>query len=107
MHLSTRILLLILAIVLIAGGWWLFLANNTLMAALIFGAIWTAVVLIGTRVLASIGFGYNRYSARRNGLGSTGQSAQSALSDLIRLRDKGLITPEEFASKRAGVMERL
>ena len=106
MHLSTRILLLILAIVLIAGGWWLLLANNTLMMALIFGALWTAAVLIGTRVLAALGFGYNRYSAGRNGRGSLGQT-QSSLSELVRLRDKGLISPEEYASKRAGVMERL
>ena len=107
MHLSTRILLLILAIVLIAGGWWLLLANNSLVTALIFGAIWTAAVLIGTWLLLAIGFGYNRYSARRTGRGYTGQATQSALNDLVRLRDKGLITPEEFASKRAGVMERL
>jgi hypothetical protein len=106
MHLSTRILLLILAIVLIAGGWWLLLANNTLMSALIFGAIWTAAVLIGTRLLLAIGFGYNRYSAGRNGRGPLGNT-QSALAELVRLRDNGLISPDEYASKRAGVMERL
>jgi hypothetical protein len=107
MHLSTRILLLLVATVLIAGGWWLLLANNTLITALIYGAIWTAGVLIVTKVLSAIGFGYNRYSAGRNTRAATGEGTQSALSELVRLRDSGLISAEEYATKRALVMERI
>jgi hypothetical protein len=107
MHLSTRILLLLVATVLIAGGWWLLLANNTLATALIYGAIWTAAVLIVTKVLSAIGFGYNRYSAGRNTRGASGESTQSALGELVRLRDTGLISADEYATKRALVMERI
>ena len=106
MHLSTRILLLLVAIVLIAGGWWLLLTNNTTVAALIYGAIWTTAVLVGTRLLVALGFGYNRHSAGRN-VASTSGTAQTSLSELARLREKGLISPEEYATKRAVVMERL
>ena len=107
MHLSTRILLLLLATVLIAGGWWLLLANNALMTALIYGAIWTAAILIATKLLSAIGFGYNRYSAGRNNRAATGEGPQSALGELVRLRDSGLISAEEYATKRALVMERI
>jgi hypothetical protein len=107
MHLSTRILLLLLATVLIAGGWWLLLANNALATALIYGAIWTAAVLLVTKVLSAIGFGFNRYSAGRNRAAATGDTTQSALGELVRLRDSGLISPEEYATKRALVMERI
>jgi membrane protein implicated in regulation of membrane protease activity len=107
MHLSTRILLLLLATVLIAGGWWLLLANNALATALIYGAIWTAAVLIVTKVVSAIGFGYNRYSAGRNTRNTTSEGTQSALGELVRLRDTGLISAEEYAAKRALVMERI
>jgi len=108
MHASTRILLLLLAIVAIIGGWWVLLANNTFIAAVIYGSLWAAAVLLVTFVLLKLGFGYNRFTARRReGPLDKGASAEAALAELTRLREGGLISDEEYAAKRAGILDRL
>jgi hypothetical protein len=66
------------------------------------------VVLIVTRVLIALGFGYNRFTTRRSRDGP-GQSpdAATSLAELSDLRERGLITPDEYETKRAKVLERL
>lgn len=107
MHASTRILLLLVEGVAIVAGWWVLLSINSLAAGIVYSALWTLVVLIATRVLSAVGFGYNRFTARR-GRGASGSAdASTALAELSDLRDRGLITPEEYDAKRAKILERL
>jgi hypothetical protein len=108
MHASTRLLLLLLAVVAIVGGWWLLLANNTFIAAVVYGALWAAAVVITMLVLFKIGSGYNRFTARRTqGTADKPLQAETALAELTRLRDGGLISAEEYEAKRAKILERL
>lgn len=108
MHASTRILLLLVAIVAIFGGWWVLMVNNTFLAALIYGTLWAAAVLFVTFVLLKVGFGYNRFTARRKqGPPDKVASAEAALAELTRLREGGLISDEEYATKRARILDRL
>lgn len=108
MHASTRILLLLVAAVAIVAGWWLLLAVDTPLVGITSGILWTVIVLIVTRVLIALGFGYNRFTARRGG-GGPGQSpdAATALAELSDLRERGLITTDEYEAKRAKIVERL
>jgi len=107
MHASTRILLLLVAGVAIVTGWWILLSINDIAAGIAFSALWTLVVLIAARALTSLGFGYNRFTARR-GQGTSGSAdASTALAELSDLRDRGHITPEEYDAKRANILERL
>jgi hypothetical protein len=97
-----------LAIVLILGGWWVLIVNNTFIAAVLYGALWTGGVLIATFVLLKIGFGYNRFTARRKqGPTTKPAQAEAALAELTRLRDGGLISAEEYEAKRAKIVKRL
>jgi hypothetical protein len=108
MHASTRILLLLLAAVAIVGGWWILLAINDAVVGIIYSVLWTVIVLIVTRVLIALGFGYNRFT-RRRGRDGPGQSpdAATALAELSDLRERGLITPDEYEAKRAEIVERI
>jgi membrane protein implicated in regulation of membrane protease activity len=107
-HASTRILLLLVAIVAMIGGWWLLVVNNTFIAAVIYGSLWAAAVLFVTFVLLKIGFGYNRFTTRRRqGPPEKPATAAAALAEVTRLRDAGLISDEEYAAKRAGILDRL
>jgi uncharacterized membrane protein len=108
MHASTRILLLLVAAVAIVGGWWILLAINSAMVGITYSILWTVIVLIATRVLIALGFGYNRFTARR-GRDASVQSpdAATALAELSDLRERGLISPEEYETKRAKIVERL
>ena len=107
MHASTRILLLLVAILAILGGWWLLLANNAFIAAVIYGVLWAAVVLVVTIILMKIGAGFNRMRERRHRTPEPGSHPETALNELTRLRDGGLISPEEYEIKRAQIIERL
>ncbi len=108
MHSSRRILLPLVAGVAIVGGWWILLALNNVVAAVALGLLWTVIVLIATRLLFVVGFGYNRSTAGRSPDNAAKPAdAGTALADLARLRDGGLISADEYASKRARVLERL
>jgi uncharacterized membrane protein len=108
MHASTRILLLLVAIVAIVGGWWVLMVNNTFLAAVIYGTLWAAAVLFVTFVLLKIGFGYNRFTARRRqGPPEKSATATAALAELTRLRDAGLISNDEYEVKRTQILDRL
>jgi MFS family permease len=108
MHASTRILLLLVAAVAIVGGWWILLAINDAEVGITYSVLWTVIVLIVTRVLTALGFGYNRFTARRGGDGpGLSPDAATALAELSDLRERGLITPDEYETKRAKIVERL
>lgn len=108
MHASTRILLLLVAAVAIGAGWWILLAINDAVVGITYGVLWTVIVLIATRVLAALGFGYNRFTARRGRDGPReGADAGTALAELSDLRQRGLISPDEYEAKRAKIVERL
>lgn len=108
MHASTRILLILAAGGAIVAGWWLLLAINSAVVGIIYGILWTLAVLIVGRVLMALGFGYNRFAARRGRREQVGGAdTATALAELTDLRDRGLITPEEYDAKRSKVVERL
>jgi uncharacterized membrane protein len=108
MHASTRILLVLAAIVAIVAGWWILIAINSVVVGLVYGILWTVAVLIVARVLTAVGFGYNRFTARRGRRASTGNAdTATALAELTDLRDRGLISPDEYDAKRSKVVERL
>jgi putative oligomerization/nucleic acid binding protein len=108
MHASTRILLLLLAGIAIVAGWWVLLAINGVPVGIVYSIVWTVAVLIVARLLNAAGFGYNRFTARRRGDAPSGGTVPAtALAELSDLRDRGLITPEEYDAKRARIIERL
>ncbi len=111
MHASTRILLLVVALVAIAGGWWFFFATNDAIPAIAYGVLWTVAVLVAARILLAVGFGYNRLTARKD-VGAAEKSARGAkpadaLAALADLRDRKLITDDEYEAQRAKILERL
>ena len=105
MHASTRILLLLVAIVAIVGGWWFLFAANDTIPAIAYGVLWTAVVLVAARLLLAVGSGYNRLTTRQ-GQGSVPKPAD-ALAELTDLRDRELISADEYEAQRAKILERL
>ncbi|HWH24165.1 MAG TPA: SHOCT domain-containing protein [Candidatus Limnocylindria bacterium] len=107
MHASTRILLLLAAAAAIAGGWWILLAFSGFVEAVLLGAGWTVLVLIVMRVLFVSGFSYNRFTLRRREARTRSADHGAALATLAGLRDQGLISVDEFAAKRAGILERM
>jgi hypothetical protein len=108
MHASTRVLLLLAAVVAIVVGWWILLAINNIVVAIVYGVLWTAFVLIVTRVLSAVGFGFNRLTPRGNrGPTPVTNSAGAKLAELTQLRDRKLISSEEYDAKRAKILERL
>jgi len=108
MHLSTRILLLLVALVAIVGGWWLIRANNDLPLALIYGALWTVAVLVAARILLAIGSGFNRLTSGRAAASEAGPTdAAGELARLSDLRDRELLSAEEYESKRSKILDRL
>jgi hypothetical protein len=108
MHASTRILLVAVAVVAIVGGWWVLFAINHVVVAILYGVVWTALVLIAARLLLAVGLGYNRLTAGR-GRSATPKpiDAGDALAQLTSLRDRQLISAEEYEAKRAKILERL
>ncbi len=94
------------AFVAIVGGCWILLSINDLGTGILYSALWTFVVFLVARLLLAIGFGYNR---RTRGRESTGQPADvaAALAELTDLRDRELISTEEYEAKRAKIVERL
>ena len=108
MRSSSRILLLLVAMVTILGGWWILFAINDAIVAIIYGVLWTAVVLVAARVLIAFGFGYNRLTAGRERAQTPRPGdASAALAELIDLRDRNLISAAEYEAKRARILERL
>ena len=107
MHASTRILLLLVALLAILGGWWLLLANNPFIGAVVYGALWAAVVVVVTIVVMKIGSAFNRMRAGRRQTADTQLRAEPALAELTRMRDAGLISTDEYETKRAQILERL
>lgn len=110
MHASTRILLVLVVIVVIIGGWALLLAINDVLPALLYGLVWTAGVLIVGRLLLMVGVGYNRLRAGPSGSGEPAgrkTDAATALAELTKLRDQGLISAEEYEAKRMQILGRL
>jgi MFS family permease len=108
MHASTRVLLLVVAAVAIVAGWWILLAINNAVVGIIYSVIWTVIVLIAARVLTALGFGYNRFTERRARDGPAGSTdAAAALAELSDLRERGLISPDEYDAKRTNIVERL
>jgi Short C-terminal domain len=109
MHASTRILLWLVVVIAIVGGWALLFAINDLIPAIIYAVIWTAIGLIVGRVLLAVGLGYNRLTAGpAGGQGGRRQAdSATALSELAKMRDQGLITAEEYEAKRTKILERL
>ena len=108
MHASTRILLLVVAAVAIVAGWWILLAINDAVVGIIYSVLWTVIVLIVARVLTALGFGYNRFTARRRREVPPGSTdAATDLAELSDLRKRGLISPDEFDAKRTKIVERL
>ena len=108
MHASTRILLLLVAAVAIVAGWWILLAINNAVVGITYSVLWTIVVLIAARVLTAVGFGYNRFTARRHvGRPPGSTDSATALAALSDLRERGLISPDEYNAKRAKMVERL
>jgi hypothetical protein len=111
-HASTRLLLLLVTTVAIIGGWWFLFAANDTIPAIAYGVLWTAVVLVAARVLLAVGFGYNRLTTRR-GQGSLPKSQgpvpkpADALAELTDLRDRQLISADEYEAQRAKILERL
>lgn len=113
MHASTRILLLVLALAAIVGGWWFFFATTDAIPAIIYGVVWTVVVLVVARVLAAVGSGYNRLTRRDDGAApkpanvANAPNPGDALAALTDLRDRKLITADEYEAQRAKILERL
>lgn len=108
MHVSTRILLVLVAIGAIVGGWWTLLSINDVVVGIVYSVLWTVLVLIVARVLLALGFGYNRRTAGRGGESKEQPAdAAAALAELTDLRDRELISTEEYEAKRAKVVDRL
>ena len=108
MHSSTRILLLLLAITAVVGGIWLLFSINTVVAATLYSALWALIVLIATRVLLAVGSGYNWLaSGRRRGKPAGPADAKTGLTELADLRDRELISTEEYEAKRTRIVDRL
>lgn len=111
MHASTRILLFLVAVVAIVVGWWILYAINSTVVAIVYGVLWTAFVLIASRVLLAIGFGFNRLTSGRDRRAESRPSGSAAsgdaLAELNQLRERELISAEEYEAKRAKILERL
>ena len=108
MHASTRILILMTAIAVLVGGIWILFSLNQTLVATLYSVGWAFVVLIGARIVLGVGSGFNFIRARRSGGDSTRPpTAAVALAELSDLRSRDLISDEEFAAKRASVMNRL
>jgi hypothetical protein len=107
-HASTRILIVLVAIIAIGAGWWTLLSINDVGVGIVYSALWTVLVLVAARLLLAVGFGYNRLTTGP-GRESRGRPADAAgaLAELTDLRDRGLISAEEYAAKRARILERL
>lgn len=107
-HASTRILLLLLAMTSVVGGLWVLFSVNAVIVAIAYGVIWTIIVLVATRLVLTIGSGYNRF--RDGGARAADASPAdpaAALAQLADLRARDLISPDEYEAKRATILKRL
>jgi hypothetical protein len=64
-------------------------------------------VLVVARMSMAVGFGYNRFTARNAGRVLARADNATALAELTDLRDRRLISIEEFDAKRSKVIDRL
>ena len=108
MHASTRILLLITAIAVLVAGIWVLFSINGVAVATGYSVAWAFIVLVATRVVLGIGSGYYSLRSRRSGARTNQpETAATGLAELADLRGRNLISDEEYAAKRAAVMDRL
>lgn len=108
MHASTRILLLLLAMLAVVGGIWVLFSANTVVDAILYGALWTLIVLIATRIILAVGSGYNWLTGgRRPGGSDRRPDARAGLAELADLRARDLISDEEYEAKRSAILTRL
>ena len=90
------------------AGWWTLFAINSAVVGMTYSVLWTIIVLVAARVLAAVGFGYNRLSDRRgHETPSASANPSTALAALSDLRDRRLIAPDEYDAKRANILDRL
>ena len=107
-HASTRILLVLAAIAAIGGGWWALLSINDVGMGIAYSVLWTILVLVAARILLAVGFGYNRLTAHRGEVSKPRSvDTASALAELADLRDRQLISAEEYEAKRAKAIDQL
>ena len=108
MDASTRILLLLLAMTAVVGGLWLLFSVNTVVDAILYGALWTLIVLIVLRVILAVGSGVNWLTGRRQRGGQDRRpEARAGLAELADLRARELISAEEYEAKRSAILGRL
>jgi hypothetical protein len=70
---------------------------------------WTAAVVVVTRLVFALGFGVNRFSARRKA-GRTAHPSttlEADLAELTDLHDRHVISDDEYEKERARTLERL
>lgn len=100
--------MLLAAIGVLLAGLWVLFSLNTTIAATVYGVGWALGILLVTRLVLALGSGYNGLRAWRvRGASEDAQGSSAALTMLEDLRRRDLITPEEFAAKRAAVVDRL
>lgn len=108
MHLSTRILLVLLTVAAIAIGGGVLLAINGTVTGTLYALAWAVVVLVAARVLFAVGFGVNRFTARRNA-GRTRRlspTVEADLAELTDLRDRHVISEDEYEQERVRLIQR-
>jgi hypothetical protein len=107
-HLSTRILLVVLAAATIAVGGWVLVTVNEPVTGAVLAVAWTVAVLVLMRLLFAVGFGVNRFSARRNAdrAAAPARTREAHLAELTDLRDRHVISDDEYEKERARTLER-
>ena len=108
MHLSTRILLVLLTVAAIAIGGGVLLAINGTVTGTLYALAWAVVVLVAARVLFAVGFGVNRFTARRNASRTRRLSptVEADLAELTDLRDRHVISEDEYEQERVRLIQR-
>jgi hypothetical protein len=107
MHLSTRILLVVVTVAAVAIGGWILLAINGTVTGTLYALAWAVVVLVAARLLFAVGFGVNRFTARRTA-GRTARlspTVEADLADLTDLRDRRVISDDEYDKERARLIQ--
>jgi hypothetical protein len=97
-----------IAIGMVLAGIYVLFSINGVATATGYSVAWAFIVLVATRVALGIGSGYNALRGRwSRGRPVASASAASALQELTDLHGRDLISDEEYAAKRASVLERL
>jgi hypothetical protein len=107
-HLSTRILLVVLAAATIAVGGWVLVTVNEPLTGAVLAVAWTVAVLVVMRLLFAVGFGVNRFNARRNAdrAAAPARTREAHLAELADLHDRHLISDDEYEKERGRTLER-